>query len=173
MTWVVRVVVLGWIAILMGCETGSIYKPFSQGVGYQESFLTTDRVRIQVSGGTQTSWERVQDALLLRAAELADAKNQGGFRIVTVDSQRERTLFRLQDNQPHNHFYGSHGARGTVSGAYSPNAEHRPVDRIVSIAVVEFLPDYPQDNSDPDIYDVAAVISDLRPVLVIGATQTQ
>jgi hypothetical protein len=79
------------ITLLAACSTS--YQPLSRmGGGYQETFYAPDIVTVSFEGNKFTSYEKVNDFVMLRAAELALQNNYKYFEITFVkDLTTQRT----------------------------------------------------------------------------------
>jgi len=88
-------------ATLSSCSTPTPYQPNIAGQrvagGYSEERLAGDRYRVDFSGNSLTSRDRVEGYLLYRAAELALGDGYDWFLIVDRLTERETATYALPD----------------------------------------------------------------------------
>lgn len=73
--------------LLAGCATATPYQPRTNGFGYADQKLESNRYRVSFSGNSSTPRETVENYLLYRAAELTLQSGHDYF--VVVDSSTE------------------------------------------------------------------------------------
>ena len=56
--------------LLSGCATATPYQPMTNGYGYSEQKIESNRFRVSFAGNSQTPRQTVENYLLYRAAEL-------------------------------------------------------------------------------------------------------
>lgn len=79
------------VVVLCGCGGPTSYIPLIHGEGYSETRLADDVFRVYFHGNAQTSSERVQDFVMLRAASLAF---ENGFKYFAVLDEQESTTVK-------------------------------------------------------------------------------
>jgi hypothetical protein len=78
---------------LAGCAAPTPYQAATNGYGYAEQQIESDRFRVTFSGNAATPRETVQNYLLYRAAEVTVAHGHDYFTIVDQDVERSTTYY--------------------------------------------------------------------------------
>ncbi|MBB5517747.1 CC0125/CC1285 family lipoprotein [Amphiplicatus metriothermophilus] len=172
----IRTIALGVVACaaLAACATSTPYQPAESGRGYgfSEQRIEQNRYRITFRGNSATSRETVENALLLRAAEVTVSKGYDYFIVVEGDTEASRS-YRTSASPA---FFGRYGfgpyygfpyyAYGWGWG-YPYDSYTREITRYSAVAFITMHKgEKPQDN--PQAFNAREVIENLRP-LVIGA----
>jgi hypothetical protein len=155
--------------VLAGCASTPLYAPQTRdgASGYAEQKLDETHYRVTFNGRLTTSRNRVEDALMLRAAEVTQAAGYSHFVIATRETDKEefgprRTSFI--DRDPF-FFYGPRYGRW---GYYDPFwrssafawSEDRN-ERYVAYADIALL-DRSRAASEAEAINAAEVIANLR-----------
>ena len=83
---------LGVLA-LAACASPTPYQPATDGVGYADRVLETDRFRVTFGGNAETPRATVEDYLLYRAAELALAQGRDYFVLADRDTEARTRVY--------------------------------------------------------------------------------
>ena len=108
MTYLRHLALAASAAVLASCATATPYQPASKAGGFDgfsQTMIENDRARITFGGNSLTDKDTVEDALLFRAAEMAQERGFSTFTLVERDTE-EKTRVQV-----------SPGAR---SGFYDP-----------------------------------------------------
>lgn len=148
-----RALILALVATLAACASPTPYRPAEggQGYGYGETRIERDRWRVAFSGNRLTSRGAVENALLLRAAELTRAEGGDHFVIVlrSVDPATEEVVTA-----------SGFGARPFVYGRSSARID-RSTRYTASAEIV--LGRGPKPEGAPNAYDARDVLRTLGP----------
>lgn len=102
--------------LLAACATPTPYKPASGGIssfGYQETRVEPGKYRVSFRGNSSTDLATVENYILLRAAELAQADGFGHF-VILDDSESGRRSFSSTSTG----FGGGFGRFGRFNGGF-------------------------------------------------------
>ncbi|MFT3810946.1 MAG: hypothetical protein QM698_13585 [Micropepsaceae bacterium] len=158
---------------LGACATTPLYKPQTSSVssGYSEQQLDQNQYRVTFAGKRSTSRNRVEDGLVLRAAEVTLGAGYSHFLIDDRDVSRESDgLYR----DPWGYDYGprfafsygfGYGRRGFYDPFYYRWGYADDLDRSRYVASADIALLRPEEAaSQPKAIDAAAVIANLGPV---------
>lgn len=162
---------------LAACMKPTAYQPLERGEGYTEQTIEPGRYRVTFAGNSATPRPRVENGLLLRAAELTQETGHDHFQVVNRDVERKvryrGTLYGPAGFHGHglrHGFHGPHAFRG-FHGGHGFHGLHglgslsgRPIVRYTARAEV-VLRDGPKPADDANAYDAEAVRAQLRPAL--------
>lgn len=84
-------VILGLLLGLAGCAAPTPYQAATDGYGYTEQQIESNRFRVTFSGNSVTPRATVQNYLLYRAAEVTVANGRDYFVVVDQDLERSTT----------------------------------------------------------------------------------
>jgi len=163
--------------LLAACARPTPYAPRSNGEGYAEQAIEDRRYRVTFAGNSATPRTRVENGLLLRAAELAQERGHAHFVVVDRTVGRKvgflGTLYGPTGFHGHglrHAFHGPHAFRG-FHGGHGLHGLHgfgtlagRPITRYTASAEV-VLRDGPKPPDNANAYDADAVVTRLRPTL--------
>lgn len=97
-------------ATLAACATQTPYEPAgASGYGFADQRIERDRYRVSFRGNSLTTRNEVENALLLRAAEVTLENGYDHFIVVSDDTETERRL-RVTDLGPRLGAFGYYGA---------------------------------------------------------------
>lgn len=82
-----RLLILAAVLALAACATATPYQPLSDGKGYAEQKLESNRYRVRFTGSGKTPRETVENYLMYRAAELTLQNGYGHFLVAARDSE--------------------------------------------------------------------------------------
>lgn len=150
---------------LVACATSPTpYQAASNGFGYREQQLESNRYRVSFAGNSATSLNTVQDYALYRAAELTVASGHDYFRV--VDRSTDTRSSGAGGPQIGVGVGSGGGSSGSVlgvgvssilgGGAYAD-------DYTVTMDILTF--DGAKPAADPDAYDAHEVLRRLEPTL--------
>lgn len=155
---------------LGACATTPLYAPqvSERSSGYAEQKLDNNQYRVTFTGRNSTSRARVEDGLMLRAAEVTQQAGYSHFIIATRETEQERTGPRRTTMGPSLFAtYGFGYGRGRY-GWYDPFWYNtgwydydRYDDRFVATADIALL-SASEARSNPEAVDAAEVIANLR-----------
>lgn len=163
-TWA-GVALLVAAVLLAACGTPTPYQPVTDGHGYAEQPLETDRYRVTFSGNSLTARETVENYLLYRAAEVTLERGFDYFVVAEEDLERNtryRTTFSGV-GAPYG-FYGSR-FRGPFFGGGLSTATSRPINSYEAYANI-LLRRGEKPADDPEAYDARDVLARLDPTIV-------
>lgn len=160
---------------LGACTNSPLYKPQASksGSGYSEQQLDANQYRVTFTGKRSTSRQRVEDGLMLRAAEVTREAGFSHFLVNNRETEREGDWF---GRDPWGWDYGprfalSYGIGGGRYGFYDPfhyrfGFYHDRFDesRFVASADITMLT-AAQASSEPSAIEAASVIANLGPLL--------
>ncbi|BCW87822.1 hypothetical protein sos41_09530 [Alphaproteobacteria bacterium SO-S41] len=156
---------------LGACATTPLYAPqvSERSAGYAEQKLDNNQYRVSFTGRRSTSRARVEDGLMLRAAEVTQQSGFSHFIIATRETEQERTGPR-RTFMGGPEFFGMYGfgyGRGRY-GWYDPfwynvgwYDNDRYDDRFVATADIAML-STAEARGNPQAVDAAEVIANLR-----------
>jgi hypothetical protein len=78
---------------LVGCAVPTPYQPATDGYGFTEQQLESNRYRVTFSGNSVTPRDVVQNYLLYRAAEVTLEKGHDYFTVVNQDIERSTVYY--------------------------------------------------------------------------------
>ena len=150
------------VFVLAGCQTATPYHPSTQpgAVGYSDEQLTANRYRVTFTGNSITRRYKVEDYLLLHAAEVTLKAGSRYFLFDTRDTETKTTY--------HSDFAGWPGwaGRGRYwhSWPYGPGTglDNYPVTRYEAYAEIVLLTD-DQVKSEPRALNAQEVLDHIGP----------
>ena len=152
--------------VLAACGTPTPYQPVTDGHGYAEQSLESDRFRVTFSGNSLTPRETVENYLLYRAAEITLERGYDHFIVVEQETERSTTYFTTFNSvgAPYS-YYGRRfrhvGAVGAVTTATA-----RPRDSYHAFANILLRSgERPADN--PNAYDARELKAQLSSSVVV------
>jgi hypothetical protein len=159
------------VVLLSGCATPTPYQPATDGFGYADQQIETNRFRISFAGNSVTPRQTVENALLLRAAEMTLA-NQGDYFLVVERNTDANTVYYASfDRFPgFGGFYYGWG-RGMI---FPPRAlstgSIRPVTRFYAEATI-LVRSGEKPTDDPQAFDARDVIARVGPLVPRHASE--
>ncbi|MEM7741408.1 MAG: hypothetical protein AAF225_11480 [Pseudomonadota bacterium] len=97
------------VSVVAACATPTPFEPAdSRGYGFADQKIESNRYRISFAGNSLTSREQVENALLLRAAQITLENGYDHFIVVSDDTETEREV-RVTDLGPSFGYYGYYG----------------------------------------------------------------
>lgn len=155
---------LGAVLALMlaACSSPTPYRAASDGYGYREQQLETNRYRVSFAGNAATPPDTVENYALFRAAELTLASGHDYFKVVSRSSEARASGV----SGPRIGVGVGTGGSGLGIGVSSILGGGYADDHAVFMDVLMFAGEKPAD--DPDAYDAREVIQRLRPTLVLA-----
>lgn len=160
-------------ATLAACATQTPYGPAdSRGYGFADQRIERDRYRISFRGNSLTTRGEVENALLLRAAEVTLENGYDHFIVVSDDTEKE-TRTRVSDLGPRYGAFGYFGrgpfpyyARGYGWAGYN-DFEVRESQRYTAVAYIK-LGKGPKPASQIAAYDARQVQENLSATVYRG-----
>lgn len=158
------------LALLAGCASPAAYAPreAGQSTGYTDQELTPTRYRITFTGNSVTSRETVENYLLLRAAEVAQA---AGYRFFMFDSRDTRAMTRYSAMPEPGPGWGWWGGPGYWRfrpawgyGAFGPDVDIITTTRYQAYAEIVLLTPEQASHEDRAI-NAQEIIAHLRPTV--------
>ena len=153
------------IAALAACARPTPYQPAENGDGYAEQQLEDDRYRVTFAGNSATPRERVENGLLLRAAEITRDRGYDYFVVVNRDVERSVRYHTTYSGLGGHGFHHVHGFRhhpsgfgGFTSGTTHPRNSYRAFANVV-------LRTGTRPADDANAYNARDIIEHLRPVV--------
>ncbi len=156
--------------VLGACTSTPLYAPQAseRSAGYAEQKLDGNQYRVSFTGRRNTSRARVEDALMLRAAEVTVESGFTHFLIGTRETERERTgprrSFMAGPSYMGLYGYGRYGRFGWYDplwysvGVFNNDAYD---ERFVATADIAMLT-AAEARGNPQAIDAAEVIANLR-----------
>ncbi len=96
-----RFLMVGMVAALVaGCASPTPYQPMTDGFGYSDQLLESNRFRVTFSGNSDTSRSTVENYLLYRAAEVTVKSGFSYFIIADRETEPSRTYISSFDGYP-------------------------------------------------------------------------
>ena len=163
--WASAALLIGAL-LLAACGTPTPYQPVSDGHGYADQPIETDRYRVTFSGNSLTPRETVENYLLYRAAEVTLERGFDYFVIAEEDVERNtryRTTFSGV-GAPFGSFYGPRFGSPFFGGGLS-TATSRPINSYEAYANI-LLRQGEKPEDDPEAYDARDVLARLDPTIV-------
>lgn len=156
----VALALAGLISLAACSSTPTPYQQEVEGYGYSQQQIEGNRYRVSFSGNSFTSRNTVENYVLYRAAEIAQAQDGEHFVVVSRDTEAN-TSYSFPGGLGGSVFGGTGGVGvGMGTGGFAS-----PVTRYVAYAdIVVYRGPKPKD--DPNSYDVREVIARLGPTLV-------
>lgn len=159
---------------LGACATTPLYKPQASSVssGYSEQQLDQNQYRVTFTGKRSTSRDRVEDGLMLRAAEVTKSAGYSHFLVDGRQTEREGDKWRDPWGGPR--FAFSYGIGYGRYGLYDPFGyrfgylDRFDDSRFVASADIAFLTPE-QAAREPRAVDADQVIANLSPHFVATA----
>jgi hypothetical protein len=149
------------VLLLAGCAVPTPYQPATDGYGYSEQQLESDRYRVTFSGNSVTPRDTVQNYLLHRAAEVTLESGHDYFTVVDQDLERSTTYHGSGFNDfawgPGRH---SHRAFGLGFGNYTAY----PIDSYTAFADI-VMADGEKPAGEVNAYDARDVLRQLGPTI--------
>lgn len=163
-----RMLALAVVAgLLAACATATPYQPSeSEGYGFHEQTIETNRVRITFRGNTLTDRETVETYLLYRAAEITLQNGQDYFVVANRDTE-EHSRLRADGFGPNRYgfSYWAFRPRGGWAPWYDPfwdePTQYREVTRYEAIAEIAMFSGHKPAN-DPNAFDAREVQANLQ-----------
>ena len=160
-------------ATLAACATQTPYAPAdSRGHGFADQRIERDRYRISFRGNSLTTRNEVENALLLRAAEVTLDNGYDHFIVVSDETETE-TRTSVRDLGPRYGAFGYYGfgpfpyyARGYGWAGYN-DFDVRESQRYTAIAYIK-LGKGPKPAGEIAAYDARDVQANLSPVVYRG-----
>ena len=154
--------------LLAACGTPTPYQPVSDGHGYADQPLETDRYRVTFSGNSLTSRETVENYLLYRAAEVTLERGFDYF-VIAEDDVERNTRYRTTFSgvgAPFGSVYG-YGSRfgSPFFGGGLSTATSRPINSYEAYANI-LLRRGEKPVNNPEAYDARDVLARLDPTIV-------
>ena len=153
---------------LAGCATPTPYQPSTDGYGYADEQIESNRYLVTFAGNAVTPLTVVQTYLLYRAAEITLATGHDWFVISSRDIDASTNYSGWVNSYPGAYgggYYGSGGGVGVGLGVGTVYAN--PSTRYTAQAtIVVYTGQKPEDNVDA--YDARDVITRLKPKLQLG-----
>lgn len=150
------------ITLLGACAAPTAYQPRTDGEGYSEQRIEEDRYRVSFSGNSVTPRETVENAVLVRAAELTRRHGYDYFMVLSEDVERE-TSYRTTYSPPLGGHLGCRPFCGHTYGGFVTGTA-RPIDRYTAYAAILLRRGGTPD--DPQAYDAREVLQRLRPQVI-------
>lgn len=157
-----RWVLLGLAPLLAACMGPTPYQPATEGQGYAEREIETDRYRVTFAGNSMTPLETVENYLLYRAAELT--RDTGNDYFIVVDRHvQDHTSYRGYVSG-FDHFR-HHGFSHFGSGFDYAYADTDPITSYTAMVVIRVFKGEKPVN-DVNAYDARDVLTRLSPLIV-------
>lgn len=158
-----RLLALAGVLALSACATPTPYQPLTDGEGYSEQSLETDRYRVMFAGNSLTPRATVENYLLYRAAEVTLARGFDYFIVVEKQTDRATTY----------HAIGTTFGGGTYPYGYDDftglgvfgSATATPSNSYVAFANI-LLRKGKKDPKDTAAYDARDVLDRLKPTII-------
>lgn len=148
---------------IAGCSTPTPYQPATDGEGYAEQALESDRYRVTFTGNSVTSRETVENYLLYRAAEVTVAHGYDHFVVVDKDTERSTTYYSTGTGYGVGYGWAPY-YRGYHRATALGTSTARPSTRYSAHAnIVMRNGDKPPD--DANAYDAREVVERLGPTI--------
>lgn len=74
----------GLLAMLVACSCATPYRPLKHHVGYSDRQVGTNEYEVSFFGKPESSWDRVLDFAMLRAAEIALSRHAKTFTVLDI-----------------------------------------------------------------------------------------
>ena len=156
----------GLVALLLalaGCAANPTpYQPATNGYGFSQQQLESNRYRVTFAGNGDTSLDTVRNYMLYRAAEVTVESGHDYFVVVDQDTQ-SRTIYHGTGSAPFGFGTGFRGDGGFGVGFSSFSAY--PNDSYTAWADI-VLGNGPKPPNDLNAYDAHDVLSRLDPAVV-------
>lgn len=167
----------GWaltaVFVLAGCVSTPLYAPQARdgASGYAEQKLDDTHYRVTFNGRLTTSRNKVEDALMLRAAEVTQAAGFTHFVIATRETEQEEYGPRRSsfiDRDPFFYYGPRYGRWGYYDPFWRSSAfawsEDRD-ERYVAYADIALI-DRSRATDEAEAIDAAEVVANLRDKVV-------
>jgi hypothetical protein len=160
-----RIAAAGAVLVLVaGCQTTPTYKPAAQGqTGYSEQKIDSKRYRVTFTGSSSTKREQVENGLIFRAAEVAQANGFSHF-IFASQSTEANTRYRSTFNNWPNSYYWGYWPWFYDWDRRFDSVEARPITKYTAYADVILLT-AEQAAKEARAFDAGEVITNLGPVV--------
>lgn len=144
--------------LLVGCTQPTPYQPATDGYGFSDQQIESDRYRVTFAGNMVTPRDTVQNYLLYRAAQLT--RETGHDYFVIVDQGVERSTVYQGTG------YGGFGT-GPYGGGWlgGGSGTAYPIDSYTAFADI-VVASGPKPAGDVDAYGANDVLQRLAPTLV-------
>ena len=141
------------------------YAPKTPGTstGYTDEQLTSDRYRVTFTGNSATDRQRVEDYLLLRAAQVTVNAGHNWFLFDTRSTQARTTYMSTFTGWPGWHGYGWYWHSWAWGPPYA--ATSRPITRYQAYAEIVLLTDA-QASKETHAINAHEIIQHLEPAAV-------
>ena len=143
---------------LAGCAVPTPYQPATDGYGYSEQQLESNRYRVTFSGNSVTARDTVQNYLLHRAAEVTLESGHDYFTV--VDQDLERSTIYYGSGVGDFGFADRHHWRGFGFSNYSAY----PIDSYTAFADI-VVADGEKPAGEVNAYDARDVLRRLGPTI--------
>ena len=141
---------------LAGCAAPTPYQPVTDGYGFTEQQLESNRYRVTFSGNSVTPRDVVQNYLLYRAAEVTVEKGHDYFTVVNQDIERSTVYYSSGfDSFPFGGFHSPH-PWGPGFGNYTAY----PIDSYTAFADI-VMGDGEKPAGEVNAYDARDVLRQL------------
>ena len=148
------------VLALAACATVTPYQPLSDGKGYAEQKLETNRYRVRFTGSGKTPRETVENYLMFRAAELTLQNGYGHFLVAARDT--EAPPARNGNSGGVSIGFGSGGYSGIGIGLGTVIGGGDEA-RLAQMDVLMFAGPKPANRADA--FDAREVLNNLGPVI--------
>lgn len=158
---------LMWLAVLTAllglgaCGTPTPYQPLTDGQGYAEQPIESDRYRVLFAGNSLTPRQTVDNYLLYRAAEITLAKGFDHFIVVEKDTERSTVYHATGTALGGYRGYGRHYDDFTGLGVFG-SATSVPHSSYAAFANI-VMRKGPKNPKEANAYDAREVLSRLEP----------
>jgi hypothetical protein len=146
------------LLLLAGCAVPTPYQPATDGYGYSEQQLESNRYRVTFSGNSVTPRDTVQNYLLHRAAEVTLESGHDYFTV--VDQDLERSTIYYGSGVGDFGFGHRHHSRAFGFSNYSAY----PIDSYTAFADI-VVADGEKPAGEADAYDARDVLRQLGPTI--------
>jgi hypothetical protein len=155
------------LACLSACATTPIYGPAlsPRGAGFSERQIEADRWSVTFRGGGATARDTVENALLLRAADLTLEKGFDHFIIAARATDAEKRLTPSLTGTPRSFFfehywYSPRGGWRTFGDPFWNDREYREITRFEARAEI-VMARGPKPAGNPQAFDAREVRANL------------
>lgn len=153
--------------LLAACETPTTpYQPMNREGGYAEQLVEDGTWRVQFAGNTVTDRDTVENYLLYRAAEVADAAACDRFMVLNKDVEPQTRYRGVGYGSPF--MYGGfdrfHRRHGYGFAYYGP-ADYYPTTRYTAYATIRCVPPDQPVPATAEVYRTDALLTRLNPMV--------
>ena len=157
---------LAALMALGGCASPAPFAPRLPGqqTGYTDRQLSDNRYRVTFAGNSVTPRDRVEDYLLLRAAQVTLAAGYGHFLFDTRDTRAHTTYSAMPDPAPYGWGWGGWWRFHPRWGydPFAPDVDIVTTTRYTAYAEIVVLTDA-EAAHEPRAVDARAVVAHLGP----------